>query len=61
MNSEARIAAVRDLAEYGIVYVNTLQETLEVVKLCPVSVLVSQMNNGLFSIEELKAGVVIAL
>ncbi len=61
MNSEARMAAVRDLAEYGIVYVNTLQETLEVVELCPVPALVSQMSDGLFRIEELKVGIVITL
>ncbi len=61
MDNAAKAAAVRDLAEYGIVYVNTAQDALEVSLFCPVMVTVTPMDSGIYRIEELREGRVIIL
>jgi hypothetical protein len=61
VDDKALAAALRDLAEYGTIYVDTAQAVWAIVMVCPVGVTVTSTKGGGYRIDESKGRRVIFL
>jgi hypothetical protein len=57
----ARKSALMDLAEFGVVYLNTVKDAIEVAKEFPKDTMITTTEDGIFRLEEWVKGRVMSI